>query len=234
MTTARVTAWRALTVNGLLKAGETVLVRGFGSVSIYALQIAKAAGAIVIATSSSDEKLARLRDLAADHTINYRSQPEWGRLAHDWTSGKGVDNIIDVGVPATTLSQSIEAVKIGGHIAIIGIIGIEGDLQMIPSLAKQIRLEGCFDGSRQDQMDLVTFVEVHDIRPVLDRSFRLDELASAFHYEQSGAHFGGIEIEIELRSGLSPLGRRRHWRRCRWPKRKCAGGRGDWRSVSSL
>ncbi|MDY6947576.1 MAG: NAD(P)-dependent alcohol dehydrogenase [Pseudomonadota bacterium] len=196
VTTAGVTAWRALLVNGPLKAGETVLVQGSGGVSLYALQIANALGAKVIATSSSPDKLARLRALGADHVINYRENPEWGRLAYEWTGGKGVDHIIDVGGPAT-LAQSIEAVKIGGHIAMIGLLGgMEATIPMIPMFAKQIRLQGCLNGSWQDQADLVGFLATHGIKPVLDRSFRLEELADAFRYEESGLHFGKIVIEI--------------------------------------
>ncbi|PRD40489.1 NAD(P)-dependent alcohol dehydrogenase [Phyllobacterium phragmitis] len=196
ITTAGVTAWRALLVNGPLQAGETVLVQGSGGVSLYALQIAKALGARVIATSSSSHKLARLRALGADHVINYRDEPEWGRLAHEWTGGKGVDHVIDVGGP-TTLPQSIEAVKIGGHIAMIGLLGgLEAKIPMIPIFAKQIRFQGCLNGSWQDQADLVEFLATHDIRPVIDRSFRLEELAEAFRYEESGQHFGKIVIDI--------------------------------------
>lgn len=196
VTTAGVTAWRALTVNGPLKAGETVLVQGSGGVSLYALQIAKALGATVIATSSSAHKLARLRELGADHVINYRDEPDWGRLAYEWTGGRGVDHVVDVGGPAT-LPQSIEAVKIGGHIAMIGLLGgMEATIPMIPVFAKQIRLQGCLNGSRQDQVDLVEFLAAHDIRPVIDRSFKLEDLAEAFRYEETGAHFGKIVIEI--------------------------------------
>lgn len=196
ITTAGVTAWRALVVNGSLRAGETVLVQGSGGVSIYALQIAKALGARVIATSSSPDKLARLRALGADHVINYREEPEWGRLAHEWTGGKGVDHIIDVGGPST-LPQSIEAVKIGGHIAMIGLLGgLEAKIPMIPVFARQIRFQGCLNGSWQDQADLVEFLAERDIRPVIDRSFRLEELAEAFRYEVSAMHFGKIVIEI--------------------------------------
>lgn len=196
VTTAGVTAWRALLVNGRLRAGETVLVQGSGGVSLYALQIAKALGARVIATSSSPEKLARMRALGADHVINYRDETEWGRLAFEWTGGKGVDHVIDVGGPAT-LKQSIEAVKIGGHIAMIGLLGgTEATIPLIPVFAKQIRLQGCLNGSWQDQADLVEFLSKHDISPVIDRRFRLEELADAFRYEESGAHFGKIVIEI--------------------------------------
>lgn len=194
--TAGVTAWRALMVNGPLKAGETVLVQGSGGVSIYALQIAKKCGAKVIATSSDDKKLARLLDLGADYAINYRTHPDWGRLAHDWRKGNGVDHVIDVGGPAT-LSQSIEASKVGGHIAMVGILGgMTAEVPMISVLAKQIRLQGCLDGSRQDQIDLVSFLEKHSIRPVIDRHFKLEALADAFAYQQSGAHFGKVIINI--------------------------------------
>jgi NADPH:quinone reductase-like Zn-dependent oxidoreductase len=99
--TAGVTAWRALVVNGALRAGDTVLVLGTGGVSIFALQIAKAMGAIVIATSSSDEKLKRVRALLADHTINYRHDPDWGARVREWTHGSGVDHVIEVGGPGT-------------------------------------------------------------------------------------------------------------------------------------
>lgn len=194
--TAGVTAWRALMVDGLLKPGQTVLVQGSGGVSIYALQIAKAVGAKVIATSSSDQKLTRLRELGADHTINYRTKPEWGRLAYEWTSGEGVDHVIDVGGPAT-LVQSVEAIKVGGHISMIGILGgMTAELPMIPIFAKQVRLQGCLNGSRQDQANLVNFLGERAIRPVLDRSFGLEELPDAFRYEESGLHFGKIAIEI--------------------------------------
>jgi NADPH:quinone reductase-like Zn-dependent oxidoreductase len=196
--TAGVTAWRALKVNGPLSVGETVLVQGSGGVSIYALQIAKASGATVVATSSSDEKLALLRDLGADHVINYRNQPEWGRAAFDWTGGKGIDHVIDVGGPAATLSQSLAAVRIGAHIAMVGTLGgMVGDLQIIPVLTKQIRMQGVLNGAYQDQFDLVEFLEEKAIRPVLDRRrFKLEYLAEAFAYQQSGAHFGKIAVEV--------------------------------------
>ena len=106
LTTAGVTAWRALVVNGALKAGDTVLVLGTGGVSISALQIAKAMGATVIATSSSDDKLQRARSLGADHTINYRHHPDWGTRVREWTRGSGVDHVVEVGRPGT-LAQSI-------------------------------------------------------------------------------------------------------------------------------
>jgi len=119
LTTAGLTAWRALIVDGRLKPGDTVLVLGTGGVSIFALQIAKQMGATVIATSSSDQKLERLRTLGAAHTINYKSEPKWGDAVRNWTGGRGVDHVIEVGGPGT-LPQSIMAVSLGGHISLIG------------------------------------------------------------------------------------------------------------------
>ncbi|MGO2880728.1 MAG: zinc-dependent alcohol dehydrogenase family protein, partial [Halomonas sp.] len=121
LTTAGLTAWRALVVDGGLKAGDTVLVLGSGGVSIFALQFARMMGAHVIATSSSNAKRERLRELGATHTINYKETPEWGKQVNELTDGQGVDHIVEVGGPGT-LPQSIEAIKIGGHISLIGVL----------------------------------------------------------------------------------------------------------------
>jgi NADPH:quinone reductase-like Zn-dependent oxidoreductase len=151
--TAGVTAWRALVVNGGLKAGDTVLVLGTGGVSIFALQIAKAMGAIVIATSSSDEKLERARTFGADHTINYRDHRDWGARVREWTGGCGVDHVVEVGGPGT-LAQSIAAVAIGGHIALIGVLtGRAGEIPTAHLMAKQARLQGLIVDSRKHQTD---------------------------------------------------------------------------------
>jgi NADPH:quinone reductase-like Zn-dependent oxidoreductase len=124
------------------------------------------------------------------------TSPDGGALHTNGPVAKGVDHVIDVGGPAT-LPQSIEAVKIGGHVAMIGILGgTEAAVPMIPLFAKQIRLQGCLNGSWRDQYDLIKFLAGNDIKPVIDRSFRLEELADAFRYEESGAHFGKIVIEI--------------------------------------
>ena len=155
LTTAGVTAWRALVVNGALKAGDTVLVLGTGGVSIFALQIAKAMGATVIATSSSDDKLQRARSLGADHTINYRHHPDWGTRVREWTGGSGVDHVVEVGGPGT-LAQSMAAVAIGGHIALIGVLtGRTGEIATAHLMAKQARLQGLIVGSHRHQMDFV-------------------------------------------------------------------------------
>lgn len=192
LTTAGLTAWRALVINGGVKAGDTVLVLGTGGVSIFALQMAKAMGATVIATSSSDEKLEKVRALGADHTINYRKQPEWGREVLALTLGRGVDHVIEVG-GAGTLPQSIIAGRIGGHIALIGVL--TGGVGVVPTaalMAKQQRLQGLIVGSRQHQKDLVRGLEAMRIKPVIDSIFALEDIAKAFAHEESGAHFGKI------------------------------------------
>lgn len=196
LTTAGVTAWRALIVDGALKAGDTVLVLGTGGVSIFALQIAKAMGATVVATSSSDEKLERVRALGADHTINYRHYPDWGARVREWTGGAGVDHVIEVGGPKT-LAQSIAAVAIGGHIALIGVLtGRAGEVPTAFLMAKQARLQGLIVGSRKHQMDFVRAIDATGIKPVIDRSFGLDDIADAFRYEAGGHHFGKICLEF--------------------------------------
>lgn len=196
LTTAGLTAWRALVVDGGLKAGDTVLTLGTGGVSIFALQFAQLMGARVIATSSSDEKLKRLTELGAEHTINYKSEPEWGKRVLELTEGRGVDHVIEVGGPGT-LPQSIDAVRIGGHIALIGILtGRQGDIPTAKLMAKQVCLKGLIVGSRAHQLDMIRAIDAGELRPVLDRSFALDEIADAFHHEESGRHFGKICLEF--------------------------------------
>ena len=196
LTTAGLTAWRALVVEGGLKAGDTVLVLGTGGVSIVALQLAKAMGASVVATSSSDAKLERARSLGADHVVNYRTTPDWGAAVRGWTDGRGVDHVIEVGGPGT-LAQSITAVRVGGHIALIGVLtGRSGEVPTAALMAKQTRLQGIIVGSRSQQSDMVRALEVTGLRPVVDRSFPLDGLADAFRYQESGMHFGKICLEF--------------------------------------
>jgi NADPH:quinone reductase-like Zn-dependent oxidoreductase len=195
ITTAGLTAWRALVGDGALKAGETILVLGTGGVSIAALQIGKMMGARVIVTSSSDEKLEHARALGADAVINYRRDPEWGEKAKDLTGGEGVDHVVEVGGPGT-LAQSVHAVRVGGHISLIGVLtGLEGMVPTALLMAKQARLQGLIVGSRRQQMDYVAALNQAGIRPVIDRSFALEELAAAFRHQESGAHFGKIVAE---------------------------------------
>lgn len=192
LTTAGLTAWRALVVDGKLKAGDTVLTLGTGGVSIFALQFAKAMGARVIATSSSDGKIEQLKRLGADHTLNYRAEPEWGTRVKALTDGRGVDQVIEVGGPGT-LPQSIEAVRIGGHISLIGVLtGRGGEIPTAKLMAKQARLQGLIVGSRAHQQEMVRGIEACGIRPVIDSTFPLDEIADAFRHEEAGRHFGKI------------------------------------------
>ena len=196
LTTAGLTAWRALVVEGGLKAGDSVLVLGTGGVSIFALQFAKAMGATVIATSSSDEKLARLAALGADHTINYRTTPAWGAEVKSLTDGRGVDHIVEVGGPAT-LVQSIDAIRIGGHISLIGVLtGRGGDIPTAKLMARQARLQGIIVGSRAHQQAMIRGIEALGIEPVIDRHFALENIADAFRHQESQQHFGKICLDI--------------------------------------
>lgn len=196
LTTAGLTAWRALFVDDHIKPGDTVLVQGTGGVSIFALQFAKMAGATVIATSSSGEKLERLRELGADHLINYREDTMWGKTAWDLTGGKGVDHIIEVGGPST-LEQSMAAIRVAGHISTIGILsGVSGRLEVVPMLLKQFRLQGVLVGCRVDQQAMVRAFENCAIRPVIDRSFALEDIVAAFRHQESNRHFGKICLEF--------------------------------------
>lgn len=195
ITTAGLTAWRALVVDGGIKAGDTVLLLGTGGVSIWALQLARLMGATVAITSSSGEKLERARDMGAAFTLNYREQQDWGRVVRDWTGGRGVDHVVEVGGPGT-LAQSIEAVRVGGHISLIGVLtGAGGEVPTAALMARQARLQGLIVGSRREQQDFVRALDAAEIRPIIDRRFALDALADAFRYEMGGAHFGKIGVE---------------------------------------
>jgi NADPH:quinone reductase-like Zn-dependent oxidoreductase len=196
LTCAGLTAWRGLVTDGRPKPGDTVLIQGTGGVSIFALQFAKAAGAMVIATSSSDEKLERLRALGADHVINYRQTPEWGLKAKEITGGRGVDHVVEIG-GAGTIAQSIRACRRGGHIALIGVLaGNAGEVPTFEIFLSQLRISGVMVGSRADQEDMVRAMNVNCIRPVIDTVFPLDRLADAYRHQASQKHFGKICIEI--------------------------------------
>lgn len=194
--TAAVTAWRALVVEGGIKAGDSVLVLGTGGVSIFALQFAKMMGASVIATSSSDAKLERVRALGADHVVNYRKVADWGLKVRDITGGRGVDHVVEVGGPAT-LAQSIAAGRVGARIALIGVLtGIKGEVPTAALMGRQQRLHGITVGSRRHQDDMVRALEATSMKPIIDRSFTLSALIDAFRYQESGAHIGKISVDI--------------------------------------
>jgi len=195
LTCAGVTAWRALVPHGPVSPGQTVLIMGTGGVSIIALQLAKAMGASVIATSSSDEKLERLKALGADQVVNYRTTEAWGRKVFELSDG-GVDHVVEVGGPGT-LGQSMEATRVHGHVALIGVLtGFQGPVNTGLLMTRQIRLQGVIVGSRRDQLDLVRAVEANGIKPVIDRNYPLEALADAFRHQESGRHFGKICVDI--------------------------------------
>jgi NADPH:quinone reductase-like Zn-dependent oxidoreductase len=193
---AALTAWRALMVEARIKPGDVVLTQGTGGVSIFALQFAKAAGATVIATSSSDEKLARLKALGADHLVNYKSDPKWGRSAAALAGGQGVDAIVEVGGPGT-LSQSIQASRIGGHISLIGVLtGFAGEVPTALAMSKNVTIKGVTVGSCQDQLEMIAAIDANGIKPVIDSTFALDEIAAAFRHQVSQRHFGKICLAV--------------------------------------
>ena len=196
LTCTGVTAWRGLVVCGQVKPGDTVLVLGTGSVSLFALQFAKAAGARVIATSSSEEKLEKLTRLGADAVINYKAVPDWGRKAKDLTDGRGVDHVMEVGGPGT-LMQSITACRTGGHIALIGVLtGFSGEVAIPALFSNQIRISGISIGSRADQEDMIRAMTVNRLKPVIDRSFTLQDIGGAFAHYESQKHFGKVCLEL--------------------------------------
>lgn len=192
---AGVTAWNALMEGPRpVKAGDTVLVLGTGGVSLLALQIAKAAGASVIATSSSDEKLERVKAMGADHVINYRTTPEWGAEAARLAGG-GVDKVVEVG-GAGTLKQSIAAVGFAGEIALIGVLTREGDTSPHGLMFKGASIRGIFVGSKGMAQRLNAFVDAHAIKPVVDRSFAMDGFKDALAYQSSAGLFGKVVIAL--------------------------------------
>ena len=192
LTTAGLTAWRALVVDGGMQAGDTVLVLGTGGVSILALQMAKAMGAKVIATTSSNAKKERLLALGADLVINYAEQPDWGDVVLAATDGRGVDIVVEVGGPGT-LPQSIRACAPGGHIALIGVLtGFAGDVPTVELMRKQQTLKGLIVGSREQQQDMVRALDLVSWRPVIDSRYPLEQIADAFAHQQAAKHFGKI------------------------------------------
>ena len=192
LTTAGLTAWRALVVDGRIQAGDTVLVLGTGGVSIFALQMAKSMGARVIATTSSEAKRARLLALGADQVINYKDQPEWGDAVLAATDGRGADIVVEVGGPGT-LPQSIRACAPGGHIALIGVLtGIAGSIPTVELMRKQQTLRGLIVGSREQQQDMVRALENFSWRPVIDSRYPLEQIAEAFAHQITASHFGKI------------------------------------------
>ena len=189
---AALTAWRALMVEARIKPGDTVLVQGSGGVSVFALQFAKATGCRVIATSSTDEKLARLESLGADLLVNYRTHEAWGDEVLKRTGGAGADVVVEVG-GSGTLAQSVRAAAFGGHISMIGVLtGISGEVPTAELFQKNAVINGITVGSRSEQLDMVEAIEANGIEPVISDTFKLGQIGDAFRLQESHGHFGKI------------------------------------------
>ena len=193
---AALTAWTALTKHGELQAGETVLIQGSGGVSLFALQFARVMGARIIASTSDDAKRQRLLQLGADDTVNYIANPAWGREVREKSGGRGVDLVVEVG-GAPSLEQSLRALAVGGRIALIGnLAGAQGELNILPILMNQLRIQGVFVGSRDDFEAMNRVLALHQIQPVLDQNFGFQEAPMAFEHMQRRRHFGKITIRF--------------------------------------
>jgi len=193
---AALTAWNALIATGGLRAGETVLTQGTGGVSIFALQFSKITGARVIITSSSDDKLTRAQKLGATDLVNYKKNPNWETKVKELTGGRGVDHVVELG-GAGTLAKSLQAVRIGGKIAVIGVLsGKSGEINLGPILMKNLRVHGIYVGSKEMFAAMNAAISLHTIHPVIDRVFPFADAKQAFTYMESASHMGKIVIKI--------------------------------------
>ncbi|HLZ05308.1 MAG TPA: NAD(P)-dependent alcohol dehydrogenase [Bradyrhizobium sp.] len=193
---AGLTAWSAVVKLGAVKPGQTVLTQGTGGVSLFALQFAKMCGARVIATSSSDAKIERLKQLGANLTLNYKTTPDWGKKVRELT-GHGVDLVVEVG-GVGTLNESIRATRIGGTIAFIRVLAgpPPSELRLPLMVMQQQRLQGVTVGSVEDLRAMADAITINRMRPVIDRTFPFDQVKQAFSHMASGAHFGKVAIAM--------------------------------------
>ncbi|MBK5292114.1 MAG: NAD(P)-dependent alcohol dehydrogenase [Acidobacteriia bacterium] len=191
-----VTAWNALVDKGRIKSGDSVLIMGTGGVSLFAMQFARMAGARIIATSSSNDKLERLRAMGAGDTINYLENPDWEETVRKLTGG-GVDHVIEVG-GAGTLSKSVRAARMGGHIYLIGNLAAAGQIEFnpLPAMMKGICIQGIFVGSREMFEEMAKAIAVQKMRPVIDRVFPFAQAPDALRHLESRGHFGKICIRV--------------------------------------
>ncbi|MFL7962129.1 NAD(P)-dependent alcohol dehydrogenase [Pseudomonas kielensis] len=190
---AALTAWRALRVAGPVQPGETVLVKGSGGVSIFALQFARLLGAQVIVLTSSAKKAEKLRHLGASHVINYREVPAWDNLVRQLSNGVGVDHVVDV--VGGDLTQTLKAMRVNAHLSLIG--GLSRQPIQFPTFAAvtgNIRMSAITVGSREHQVEMMRIIEQTQLQPVLDRHFELPALGDAFRYMETQLHFGKIVI----------------------------------------
>lgn len=193
---AALTAWRAVVVEAKVKAGDRVLLQGTGGVSLFALQFAKLLGAETIITSSSDEKLARAQALGADHMINYKTTPQWGKRAREITRGEGVDLVVEVG-GSGTFNESLSSLKIGGHISMIGVLS--GVADVIPTariMAMNAMVKGITVGSRDEFLAMNRAIGVAKMQPVVGEVLGFAQVKEAYGLMQRGGHFGKIAIDL--------------------------------------
>lgn len=191
---AALTAWNALVAGGGLKAGDTVLLIGTGGVSIFALQFAAMHGARAIILSSSDKKLDQARKLGAWQTINYRTTPDWDRAVLEITEGRGVDHVVEVG-GAGTLEKSINAVRVAGRVALIGVL-TGGEINPTAVMRKSVTLQGVYVGSREMFDAMNRAIAGNALHPVIDTTFDFDDARAAYHHMQGAGHFGKIVVTI--------------------------------------
>lgn len=195
---AGVTAWNAVVGKGRTVAGDTVLVQGSGGVSLFALQFAKALGARVIATTSSDHKAERLRALGADQVVNYNATPDWDAEVLRLTEGRGADVVVEVG-GAGTLPKSVAAARVGGRVVLVGLLTQGRDTATVSELflslfLRDITLSSVHVGSRQDFEAMNRAIAQNGLHPTIDRRFPFAAAPDAFRYLESGAHFGKVVI----------------------------------------
>jgi NADPH:quinone reductase-like Zn-dependent oxidoreductase len=194
---AGVTAYHALFEAARLRAGDVVLVQGTGGVSMFGLQLARAAGARVIVTSSSAAKRERALALGADHVIDYKAEPTWGESARAWTGGRGVDVVIEVGGPGT-FDQSVAALRYGGTMSILGVLtGVRGEINTYGVFHKALRVAGVYVGSVAMFEGLVRALVANRIEPIIDRTFGFAEVKDAYAHLASGAHLGKVVVRVE-------------------------------------
>tara|TARA_R110000782_G_scaffold57256_17_gene119453 strand:- start:3868 stop:4884 length:1017 start_codon:yes stop_codon:yes gene_type:complete len=191
---AAVTAWHALVSMGDLKKGDTVLLLGTGGVSIFGLQLAKALGARVIITSSSDEKLERTRKMGADHTVNYREHPDWEDEVLKITDGNGVDNVLEVG-GVGTFEKSIASAKVNGIVSMIGLLsGFDGPAFNLSVIFNLLRVHGIYVGSVEMFNAMNKVIIDNNLKPTIDKSFAFSDAMGAYEHLTAAKHFGKIVI----------------------------------------
>ncbi|MBD2433909.1 MULTISPECIES: zinc-dependent alcohol dehydrogenase family protein [Fischerella] len=192
---AGLTAWNALQYSNL-QADETVLLHGTGGVSIFALQFAKARGAQVIITSSSDAKLKRAQQLGADLLINYKTTPDWEAIVNEFTYNNGVDVIVET-VGGQNLQRSLNVLRMGGHISIVGLLdGFNTCVNTLTLLHRQATIKGMEVGGKENFETMNQGIETNKIHPVIDKIFPIEQTQKAFEYLEQGCHFGKVVITI--------------------------------------